>query len=100
MKVIVLAYMLCLAILTGCAGLDDTSLSLTPGSADEAIIMEVERRLDRDPVTARLQLGVESNDGIVTLSGRIDSPAAKLRAVSAVRGTAGVKAVIDNTVRF
>lgn len=85
-------------IMTGCASLP----ALDDGSdpADAAVRGRIEQRLASDPVTAPLRLGIAVDDGIVTLSGRIDQAHVRLRAVSIVRGTPGVRGVIDKTLQF
>jgi len=64
------------------------------------LIQAIYQRLESDPVTAGLDLVVQSDDGIATLYGRIDNSAAHLRAVSVVRSTAGVRGVIDKTFKY
>ena len=60
----------------------------------------VQLRLSEDPTTSRLGLGIESSDGIVTISGRIDNAARRMRAIGIARSVPGVRGVIDKTVQF
>jgi osmotically-inducible protein OsmY len=69
-------------------------------SADEAIVASLTSRMASDPETARLSLGIEADNGVVTLSGRIDNPAVRMRALSIARNTDGVRSVVDKTIRF
>jgi len=85
---------------SGCATDKRLGSNLPEMTEEHALINHIEQRLANDPVTARLRLGVESEDGVVTLSGRIDQPAVRMRAVSVVRGTPGVRGVIDKTLQF
>jgi len=77
-----------------------SSSASTVSSADEDLIQVIYQRLGADPVTTGLDLVVQSDDGIATLYGRIDNSAARLRAVSIVRSTAGVRGVIDKTFKY
>lgn len=86
---------------SGCASTRERVAAEIPQpTADEALVIHIDQRLRNDPVTSRLRLGVQSVDGIVTLSGRIDESAVRMRAVNLVRGTPGVRGVIDNTMDF
>ncbi|HMO04631.1 MAG TPA: BON domain-containing protein [Kiritimatiellia bacterium] len=82
----------------GCASLPALDNGGDP--SDTAVRVRIEQRLSSDPVTAPLRLGITVDDGIVTLSGRIDQAHVRLRAVSIVRGTPGVRGVIDKTLQF
>lgn len=85
----------------GCAHRDSSGLAAAAAaSPDEKIAMEAKHRLYSDPVTARLNLGIVSDDGVVTLTGRIDNSAMRMRAISVIRSTPGVRGVIDKTVQF
>lgn len=85
-------------VVSGCASLPAVDGGGDP--ADAAVRGRIEQRLSADPVTAPLRLGIQVDDGIVTLSGRIDQAHVRLRAVSIVRGTPGVRGVIDKTLQF
>jgi osmotically-inducible protein OsmY len=69
-------------------------------SPDQELAASISSRLRSDPVTARTNLGVEVDDGVVTLMGRLDNKAVRLRALSVVQGTPGVRGVIDKTFSF
>jgi len=89
-----------LTSMMGCATTEKLQSAMPEITADNEVVRLIERRLSADPVTSRLRLGIESDDGIVTLSGRIDNSAVRMRAVSLVRGTPGVRGVIDKTLQF
>jgi len=87
-------------LVLGCAQRAPSGGNDQLASDDKSVVTMVHSRLRDDPVTSRLSLGVESADGIVTLNGRIDNAAMRMRAVGIVRGTPGVRGVIDKTVQF
>lgn len=89
-----------LVSVSGCATKERIASNLPEMTEEQAIVNHIQQRLANDPVTARLRLGVQSEDGVVTLSGRIDQSAVRMRAVSIVRGTPGVRGVIDKTLQF
>jgi len=85
-------------ISVGCA---QSKPSVAPSSQSiDQLETHIYQRLATDPAMARLNLRVHSNDGIVTLMGVVNSSGQRLKAVSIVRGTPGVRAVIDNTRQF
>lgn len=92
-------FLLC-QVVVGCAQRAPSADAATSSSTLDDLDSRVYQRLATDPVTARMRLSVVSSDGIVTLSGRVESPSERLRAVSVVRGTPGVRAVIDKLRRY
>jgi osmotically-inducible protein OsmY len=67
---------------------------------DNMITDQVRIRLANDQIVKGAALQVDVKDGIVTLSGLVDEPKAKDRAVKITRKVKGVKQVINNlTVR-
>ena len=96
-----LSFVVVTAALFGCAGLapDSKEVVAAPGD-NEALVNNIQIRLFNDPVTSRMKLGLAADDGIVTVTGRIDNPSARLRAISVVRSTPGVRGVIDKTYQF
>ncbi|HMO49615.1 MAG TPA: BON domain-containing protein [Kiritimatiellia bacterium] len=80
----------------GCATLERS----TDLSGDQALVVEARRRLANDPMTSDLRLGIQADDGIVTLTGRLNHPSQGPQAVGIVRGISGVRGVIDQTLRF
>jgi osmotically-inducible protein OsmY len=96
---VVVAFGLLVAV-SGCATGERLGSNLPQITEEQALVNRVSQRLSSDPVTARLSLGIASDDGVVTLTGRIDQSAVRMRAVSVVRGTPGVRGVIDKTLQF
>jgi len=95
---IILVVALVIVCGVGCAQRQPASAS--SATAGDDLIHSVYQRLNADPVTTHLDLVLQSDDGIVTIYGRIDNSAARLRAVSIVRSTAGVRGVIDKTFKY
>lgn len=63
---------------------------------DRNIATRVRIALSEDPETAPYEeIGVFCQSGVVTLSGEVDRPEVKQRAVRIARGCQGVKKVID-----
>jgi osmotically-inducible protein OsmY len=72
---------------------DDVSTTLTP--LDERLCDMVTRQLAWDPQVDATMIGVTNKDGIVTLSGYVDTYAGCLAAERAARRVYGVKAVAN-----
>jgi hyperosmotically inducible periplasmic protein len=62
---------------------------------DPAITAAVKAKLLGDPLVAGLKIDVDTQSGVVTLSGTVKSAAEKEEAVRLARDTAGVKSVND-----
>jgi hyperosmotically inducible protein len=71
-------------------------LTVTCGTSDPRITTKVKTRLETDRNINAAQVQVTTQNRVVTLSGPVDSPAAKERAVTLARGTEGVVDVVDN----
>jgi hyperosmotically inducible protein len=73
----------------------------TPGSpnvsdaTDPSITAAVKSRLLADPDVAGLKIDVDTQSGVVTLSGTVKTAAEKAEAVSIARDTTGVRSVND-----
>ena len=65
---------------------------------DTALTAKVKAAILAEPGLRSLQIGVETRDAIVTLSGSVDSPPLKERARVVAQGVAGVRDVVDNLV--
>lgn len=65
-------------------------------SQDDGISTSVGAKLTADQKAGTSQVKVETKNQVVTLSGTVDSPAAKEQAVRAARETEGVTDVVDN----
>jgi hyperosmotically inducible protein len=60
---------------------------------DAGITSAINTRFVRDELVRAVEIHVETRQGVVTLSGMVDSPAASLRALQLARGTPGVRRV-------
>ena len=65
---------------------------------DTALTAKVKAAVLAEPGLRSLQIGVETHDSIVTLSGSVDSTPLKERARQVAQGVAGVRDVVDNLV--
>ena len=63
---------------------------------DATITAKVKTAIVAEPEMSALQIGVDTKDSVVTLTGIVDDPRAKLRATQIARSVAGVKDVVDN----
>jgi len=87
-------------LLAGCSTPSSRPTSTAVSMSNAELETMVLLRLSNDPVTSRLQLGVQAEAGVVTLTGRIDQAAMRARTLAVVRGTPGVLNVIDKTFQF
>lgn len=71
-------------------------LSVACAQSDAGITASVKTRLAADDTVKSYRIDVETQNRIVTLSGAVDTPAARERAVEIARGTDGVTNVVDN----
>ena len=65
------------------------------GPTDEGIIKAVKAKLATDETAKAAQIDVAVQKKVVTLSGTVDTPLVKERAVAVARGTNGVAEVVD-----
>ena len=65
------------------------------GPTDDGIGTKVKSNLSADETVKAAQLDVGVQKKVVTLSGTVDTPAIKERAVAVARGTDGVTDVVD-----
>lgn len=63
---------------------------------DAGVTTKVKSKFASDDVVKAYQIDVDTKDKVVTLSGNVDSQAAKDQAVALARGTEGVADVVDN----
>jgi hyperosmotically inducible periplasmic protein len=89
MKSKIYACFLALLLLSGICFAKDQPLT------DDVITDQVRIRLSGDQIVKGGALGVDVKNGVVTLTGVVDEPKAKERAVKITRKTKGVKQVID-----
>ena len=81
-------------IVAGCI----LALSVACSASDPGITTAVKTKLTADDAVKAYQVNVDTQEGVVTLTGHVDSPLAKTRAVELARATDGVKNVVDNIV--
>lgn len=86
-----LAAFLVLGALAGCA----TNRPVDEQLDDAGITAAVKARLAADPEVAALNIDVDTLDGVVTLSGQVESDAARREAEQIARTTNGVVRVIS-----
>jgi hyperosmotically inducible protein len=79
---------LCLAAL-GCLA------AAACATTDEGLTSEVKSRLEDDAAVPAGAIDVEARDGVVTLTGNVDSMEQKTRALEVARGIEGVRDVVD-----
>jgi osmotically-inducible protein OsmY len=78
------------------AGFAAMLFSVACGQSDAGITTKVKARLAADTTVKAIQINVDTNNGVVTLSGTVNNEAAKTQAVALARGTDGVADVVDN----
>jgi hyperosmotically inducible protein len=83
-----------LALAIGSAGCRTTQ---SPGTQidDSWITTKVNSKLAASPEVSMMNVAVQTDEGIVTLTGRVDDDASRRRAVQLARETEGVKSVRD-----
>ena len=82
-----------LAILCSAAGL---VMTVACSQTDPGITTAVKTKLAADDTVKAYQIDVDTSNGVVTLTGVVEAPAAKEQAVVIARGTDGVKDVVDH----
>ena len=63
---------------------------------DASITTKVKSAVFAEPGLKTLQIGVDTKDGVVTLSGTVDTPVMKERAMQIAGHVEGVRSVVDN----
>ena len=63
---------------------------------DATITTKVKSAVFAEPGLKTLQIGVDTKDGVVTLSGNVDTPDLKDRAMQIAQHVDGVRSVVDN----
>ena len=64
-------------------------------STDAGITTRVKMKFAADDTVKAYQINVDTQKGVVTLTGDVETPAAKMQAVQIARNTEGVRDVID-----
>ena len=81
--------------LSGLAGVAAAALLSACASTNAGVTSKIKPKLAAAPVVKAHQIDVDSNNGVVTLTGNIDSQEAKDRALALARETKGVVEVRD-----
>ena len=87
------AWILALLLVAGTLAASRAQAQEPPASADAAITQRVESALANDPFLRAMQIHVETQDGVVNLSGFVRSLEDASKAGELARGVRGVKAV-------
>jgi osmotically-inducible protein OsmY len=69
------------------------------GLTDAAITSEVKTKFLAEPGVSGLDIHVDTNNGVVTLSGNVKSKAEAAKAMSIARDSKGVKRVVNHLKR-
>ena len=80
-----------LAALVGVA-----ALTVACAQTDAGITTNIKSKMAADDTVKAHQINVDTSNGVVTLTGDVDSPIAKERAVQIAKNTSGVREVVDN----
>jgi hyperosmotically inducible protein len=70
-------------------------MTVACAETDPGITTAVKSKMAADDVVKSYRIDVDTKDGVVTLAGAVDTPAARERAVELARGTDGVRDVVD-----
>lgn len=69
--------------------------------SNESLQQDVQNAIKWEPLLNAAEIGVIAKDGVVTLSGIVNTYSKKIQAEDAAKNTAGVKAVVENIeIRF
>ncbi len=71
------------------------ALVMSCASSDMGVTAKVKAKFAADDVVKSSQIDVATKNGIVTLTGNVDSAGAKNRALELARGTSGATSVVD-----
>jgi len=80
--------------LSGCQAL--TGRTVGQNIDDSNITAAVKTQLARDKVSTLTRIDVDTNGGVVSLNGTVESAAQRARAEEIARGVGGVKRVVNN----
>ena len=70
----------------------------SPARTDAQVAAEVQSKISQDSRIGSREIGVQTNDGVVTLSGDVDSEVERTSAASDAATVQGVKTVVNNLV--
>ncbi len=74
----------------------DATNKVAVATEDAAITTKVKAALLAEPGLKSLEISVDTKDGAVTLTGKVDSADQRARAKQVAQSTGGVKSVVDN----
>jgi hyperosmotically inducible protein len=77
------------------SGIDDAAGAAGGAATDAALTAAVKSKLLADTTVSGLSLDVDTNNGVVTLTGKVRSEAERARALELARETDGVTSVVD-----
>lgn len=86
-----LALLLLAALLSGCSSTQSPKVQFD----DAGITAAIKAKLAADPDVAAIQVDVNTNESVVTLTGRVKTTEERMKAVQIARETNGVKRVND-----
>ena len=75
---------------------DNAAARAAASSDDGTVTVKVKGALMTDPALKPLEIEVSTKDGVVTLTGAVDSPVQKERAAQIAQSVSGVQSVVDN----
>src|SRR5262245_19316877 len=84
-----------LSVSTAVAAMPSSAAGTNEAPADSAITQAVKRNLQAQPATASEPINVQTESGVVTLTGTVNTPAEKDQVVQIARATEGVQRVED-----
>lgn len=99
-----LAVLLPLALMAGCAGTEnrtgapDSQRAAGPATDDASIAAKVKEALAANPATSGLKVAASASQGTVTLKGEVKSLALRRQVESVVRDVQGVKSVNNQLI--
>jgi cytoskeletal protein RodZ len=86
-------------VLTGAVGCRSvTGQSLGTNIDNQTLKASVKSKLAREKITSLTRIGVDANEGVVYLTGNVESPEMKQRAEQIARQQDGVRRVVNNIV--
>ncbi len=96
----ILTILLCMGLITAFLGCASSQKRESTGEYvdDSVITTKVKAALAREPAVSAFQVNVETYEGVVQLSGFVDSPENVKKAEEVAAGVKGVKEVKNNLI--
>ena len=95
-RVFGIAFILGLASLLAVMAVSGQARTIGQIIDDTALVASIKTKLTADKLSNLTKIDVKSDSGVVTLSGTVDSPDRRTRAIQIASGVEGVKQVVDN----